>query len=59
MSSTSASRTRRIVSRITAGWAEMDYAQRRMLEIQTGITGVTRHHVRRSRVHRNGPDTQL
>lgn len=59
MSSTSASRTRRIVSRITAGWAEMDYAQRRMLEIQTGITGVTRHHVCRSRVHRNGPDTQL
>jgi hypothetical protein len=59
MSPTSASRIHRIVSRITATWAEMDYAQRRMLEIQTGITGVTRQQVRRSRVHRNGPDVQL
>ncbi|MGO9956897.1 MAG: hypothetical protein ACLP50_13105 [Solirubrobacteraceae bacterium] len=52
MSPTFAFRTRRIVSRITAAWAEMDRAQRRLLEIQTGITGPTRPQARRSRVHR-------
>ena len=38
MSATTTTRTRRIVSRITTTWAEMDHAQRRMLEIRTGIT---------------------
>jgi hypothetical protein len=59
MTLTSASRTRRIVSRITAAWAEMDHAQRRMLEIQTGVTGLTRPRVRRSRVHHTERDAQL
>jgi hypothetical protein len=53
MSTRTTSRTRRIVSRVAAAWAEMDYAQRRMLETQTGITGLTRQHGRRARVHRN------
>jgi hypothetical protein len=47
------------VSRITAIWAEMDYAQRRMLEIQTGVTGLTGPHSRRTRWHDNELDTQL
>ena len=51
MSAATPSRARRIVSRITATWAEMDHAQRRMLEIQTGITGLTGQHNRRLRVH--------
>jgi hypothetical protein len=59
MSHASASRTRRIVSRITAAWADMDHAQRRMFEIQTGITGPTRDHGRRTRVQDNAPDAQL
>jgi hypothetical protein len=59
MSAATPSRARRIVSRITATWAEMDHAQRRMLEIQTGITGLTRQHNRRIRVHDNELDTQL
>ena len=42
MSARTTSRARRIVSRITDTWAEMDHAQRRKLEIQTGITGLTR-----------------
>jgi hypothetical protein len=54
MSTTTASRARRIASRITALWAEMDHAQRRKVEIHTGITGLTREHGRRTRVH----DTQ-
>jgi hypothetical protein len=59
MSTTSASRTRRIVSRITATWADMDHAQRRLVEIQTGITGLTREHGRRTRVYDKSPDAQL
>lgn len=59
MSPTSASRTRRIVSRITATWAEMDHAQRRMLEIQTGITGLSSQQGRKSRLHANERDTEL
>jgi predicted membrane chloride channel (bestrophin family) len=51
MSATTRSLTRQIISRITATWAEMDHAQRRMLEIQTGITGLTRQHNRRTREH--------
>jgi hypothetical protein len=37
----------------------MDHAQRRMLEIQTGVTGLTRQHGRRTRVHGTELDTQL
>jgi len=59
MNATSTSRARRIVSRITATWAELDHAQRRMLEIQTGVTGLTRQHGRRTRVHDTDLDTQV
>jgi predicted membrane chloride channel (bestrophin family) len=59
MSATTRSLARQIISRITATWAEMDHAQRRMLEIQTGITGLTRQHNRRTRGHDNELDTQL
>ena len=59
MNATSASRARRIVSRITATWAELDHAQRRMLEVQTGVTGLTRQHGRRTRVHDTDLDTQV
>jgi len=59
MSPASTSRTRRIVSRITASWADMDHAQRRLVEIQTGITGLTRDHGRRTRVNDKAPDDQL
>jgi hypothetical protein len=58
MSAATTSRTRRIVSRITAIWAEMDYAQRRMFETQTGITEQARQHGRRDRLHRNEHDTR-
>ena len=44
MSVATTSRARRIVSRITATWSELDHAQRRLLEIQTGTTGLTRAH---------------
>jgi hypothetical protein len=44
---TTTSRARRIVTRITATWADLDYAQRRLLEIQTGTTGLTQNHKRR------------
>jgi hypothetical protein len=47
--SATTSRTRRIVRRITATWADLDYAQRRLLEIQTGTTGLTRDTRRRTR----------
>jgi hypothetical protein len=59
MSPTSASRTRRIVSRITANWAEMDHAHRRMLEIQTGTTGLSSRQGRKSRSHAGERDTEL
>jgi hypothetical protein len=49
MNATSTSRARRIVSRIAATWAEMDHAQRRLLEVQTGVTGLTRRHGRKTR----------
>jgi hypothetical protein len=42
MSNTNESRTRRIIARTAQIWAEMDYAQRRLLEIRTGIPGLTR-----------------
>jgi hypothetical protein len=59
MNATATSRARRIASRISATWAEMDYAQRRMLEIQTGITGLTGQHRRRTRMHDTELDTKL
>jgi hypothetical protein len=59
MNATTTSRARRIVSRITATWADMDHAQRRMLEIQTGVTGLTRQHGRRTRGHDHDLDTQV
>lgn len=49
MTLTTKSRARRIVSRISTTWAELDYAQRRMLEIQSGVGGLTAHHGRRTR----------
>lgn len=58
MSTMSTSRARQIVSRITATWAEMDRAQRRMLEIQTGITGLTEQRNRRIPTHDNDLNTQ-
>jgi hypothetical protein len=42
--STRATLARRIVRRITATWSDLDYAQRRLLEIQTGAPGLTRPH---------------
>jgi hypothetical protein len=36
------SRLRRLFSRVTQTWAELDYAQTRLLEIQTGIPNLTR-----------------
>ena len=59
MSSRTTSSARRIVSRIAATWSEMDHAQRRMLEIQTGITGLTKPHGRGTRVHDNEAGAQL
>jgi len=41
MSTTQSSRVRRIVSRAGEIWREMDYAQARALEIQTGASGLT------------------
>jgi hypothetical protein len=35
------SRLRGIFSRVTQTWAELDYAQRRLLEIRTGIPNLT------------------
>jgi hypothetical protein len=55
----SAPRARRIVSRITTTWAEMDHAQRRIFEIQTGIAGPSRRHARKPRSHDNEHDTQV
>ncbi len=39
---TTKSRAGRIVGRATQIWAELDYAQRRLLEIRTGIPQLTR-----------------
>jgi len=39
---TKTSRARRIVRRITGTWSELDFAQRRLIEIQTGATGLAR-----------------
>jgi hypothetical protein len=41
MSTSILSRLRRIFSRVTQTWTELDYAQRRLLEIRTGIPNLT------------------
>ena len=41
MSTSILSRPRRIFSRVTETWAELDYAQRRLLELRTGIPNLT------------------
>jgi hypothetical protein len=51
MSTTNTSLARRIVNKMTGTWAELGHAQRRMFEIQTGLTGLTRQPDRRTRVH--------
>jgi hypothetical protein len=63
METTTTSRLRRILSRIAATWDELDHAQRRLLEIQTGATGLTQGHraaresgLRSSQHARVGPD---
>ena len=35
---TVAARARRLIARMRRSWAEMDYAQRRMFELRTGIS---------------------
>jgi hypothetical protein len=52
MSTILPSRANRIIRRVTQIWAETDRAQRRLLEIQTGIPGLTR----RERQSRSDPD---
>jgi hypothetical protein len=42
VSVTRTSNPRRIIRRITEIWSELDYAQRRLLEITTGTSGLTR-----------------
>jgi hypothetical protein len=42
MTTTRTSRPRRIAHRIHNTWAELDHAQRRLLEIRTGVSGLTR-----------------
>lgn len=42
MSATKNSRLGRIAGRVKEIWAELDYAQARMLEIRTGVPGLTR-----------------
>ena len=51
MSITSRSRASRIIARAAQIWTEVDYAQRRMLEMRTGIPGLTRQE-RPRRAHR-------
>jgi hypothetical protein len=41
MSTAILSRLRRIFSHVSQTWAELDYAQRRLLEIRTGIPNLT------------------
>ncbi len=49
MTTTSASRTGRVIGRAKKLWAELDYAQRRVLEIRTGVPLSTPEERRRSR----------
>ncbi len=54
MTGITTSRARRIVRRAKATWLELDYAQRRLLELQTGQTGLTSGHHERTRVNDRG-----
>lgn len=42
MSVTKTPRVRRIVRRVKEVWTDLDYAQARLLEIRTGVRGLTR-----------------
>jgi hypothetical protein len=42
MTTSNSSRTRKAVSRAQQIWAELDYVQRRMFELRTGIPAVSR-----------------
>ncbi len=44
MSVTTTSRARRIFRRIATTWSDLDYAQRRMFELQTGTRAQSRRH---------------
>ena len=47
MTTISQSRASRIIRRVTQIWDELDHAQRRLLEIQTGVPELTRRERRR------------
>jgi hypothetical protein len=49
--STTTLRVRRIVNRISATLSELDYAQRRLLEVQSGTSGLTRRRSPRAGGH--------
>jgi len=49
MNATLHSRARQIVNRIAETWSELDYAQRRLFEIQTGTAAATRGRRHRTR----------
>ncbi len=53
------SHARRIVSRISATWAELDHAQRRLFEIQTGTTGLTPTRIQRARASAGHRESHL
>jgi hypothetical protein len=53
MRTASASRTGRTIQRAKELWSELDYAQRRMLEIRTGVPFITPEERRRSRLRVN------
>jgi hypothetical protein len=53
MSTTSQFRASRIIRRVTQIWDELDHAQRRLLEIQTGVPELTRR--QRSRIEKAEP----
>ncbi len=42
MSATFTTRARRIASRIAETWSDLDHAQRRLFEIQTGTSAASR-----------------
>jgi hypothetical protein len=42
MNTTPDSRTARLIRRAAQIWEELDYAQRRLLEIRTGVPNLTR-----------------
>jgi hypothetical protein len=54
VNATTKSRARRIIGGARQLWAELDYAQRRLLEIRTGIPNLTRDR----RDHRAGVHAQ-